>query len=99
MRVAHEAAVDGVGQLSLQASQCFPVAFPSGAFALVVGAAGGVMADLGDSHDVQTAVELAVSGAGQPVADDITRGHLDGRAAPAASMSATLMCATAATMV
>jgi hypothetical protein len=48
--VADEAAVDGVGELSFQAAQRFPVAFPGGAFALVVGATGGVMGDLGDGH-------------------------------------------------
>jgi hypothetical protein len=57
------------------------MAFPGGAFALVVGAAGGVVADLGDGHDVQAGIELAVSGSGQPVAHDVTGGHLDRRGA------------------
>jgi hypothetical protein len=52
-RVAREAAVNSVGELSFQAAQGFSVAFPRGAFALVVGAPGGVVADLGDGHDVQ----------------------------------------------
>jgi hypothetical protein len=38
--VADQAAVDGVGELSFQVAQRFPVAFPGGAFALVVGATG-----------------------------------------------------------
>jgi hypothetical protein len=35
-----------------------PDGFSGGAFALVVGATGGVMADLGDGHDVQAGIEL-----------------------------------------
>ena len=65
MSVADKAAVDGVGQAPLETSQRFPVAFAGGSFAVVVGAAGGVMADLGDGHDVQAIVELAVPGAGE----------------------------------
>ena len=71
--VADEAAVDGVGELSFQASQGFPVAFAGGAFALVAGTSGGVVGDLGDGHDVQAAVELAVPAAGQPVAEHHSR--------------------------
>jgi hypothetical protein len=44
--------VNGIGELSFQAAQGFPVAFSGCALALVVGAAGGVVADLGDGHDV-----------------------------------------------
>ena len=44
--VADQLAVDGVRELSFQAVQGFPVAFPRGAFALVAGAAWGVAADL-----------------------------------------------------
>jgi hypothetical protein len=73
--VADKTAVDGVGELSFQASQCFPVALAGGAFALVVGTSGGVVGDLGDGHDVQAGVELAVSGAGEAVADYIAGGH------------------------
>jgi hypothetical protein len=41
----------------------------------------GVVSDLDQRHDVEACVELAVAGAGEPVADDIARGHLDrGRA-------------------
>jgi hypothetical protein len=43
------------------------VALAGLSFALVVGAALGVVADLGDRHDVQGVVELAVAGAGEPV--------------------------------
>jgi len=53
------------------------MALPRRAFALAIGLSGGVAADLGDRHDVQTEVELAVPGPGQSMAHDITRGHLD----------------------
>jgi hypothetical protein len=53
------------------------VAFAGLSFALVVGLAVGVAADLGDGHDVQGAVELAVAGAAEPVADHVAGGHLD----------------------
>ncbi len=52
-------------------------AFPGGAFAQLVVPSRGVASDLGDGHDVQARVELAVSGPGEPVAHDITGGHLD----------------------
>jgi hypothetical protein len=81
VRVAQKAAVNSVGELSFQAAQGFPVAFPGCAFALVMGPTGGVVADLGDGHDVQAGIELAVSCAGQPVAHDVTGGHLDRRGA------------------
>jgi hypothetical protein len=54
-----------------------PGGFSGGAFALVVATAGGIVADLGDGHDVQAGIELAVSGAGEPVAHDVAGGHLD----------------------
>ena len=75
--VAEQLAVDDVGQPSFQAAQGFFVALPAGSFALVVGPAGSVVADLGDGHGVQAAVELPVSGAGEPVADDVAGGDLD----------------------
>jgi hypothetical protein len=43
----------------------------------VVGPTGGVALDLGDGHDVQAGVELAVPGAGESAAHDKTGGHLD----------------------
>ena len=55
------------------------MALAGGAFALVVAAAGTVVADLGQGHDVQGVVELAVTGAGEPVAHDVAGGHLDRR--------------------
>jgi hypothetical protein len=48
--VAEEAAVDGVGQAPFETAQGFSMAFAGGAFALVVGPAAGVVAELGDGH-------------------------------------------------
>ena len=76
-RLALQVAVDGVGQPSFQTAQGFFVTLPSRAFALVIGSSGGVAADLGDRHDVQTEVELAVPGPRKSMTHDITRGHLD----------------------
>jgi hypothetical protein len=36
------------------------------------------VADLGDGHDVEAEIELALASAGQPVADHLAGGHLDG---------------------
>ena len=76
-RLALQVAVDGVRQPSFQTAQGFLMALPRRAFALVIGLSGGVAADLGDRHDVQTEVELAVPGPRKSMAHDITRGHLD----------------------
>ena len=76
--IAHETAVDGIGQAPFETPQRFSTAFTGGAFALVVGPAAGVVAERGDGHDVQAMVELAIAGAGEPVADDIAGGGLDG---------------------
>jgi hypothetical protein len=74
--VLNKAAVDGVGQAPLEISQLFQWLLPA---ARCPGSRRdrGVVADLGDGHDVQTIVELAVPGAGEPVADDVTGEHLD----------------------
>jgi hypothetical protein len=53
------------------------MAFARAAFAPVIGSAGGVVAELGNGHDVQAMVELAIAGAGKPVADDVAGGRLD----------------------
>lgn len=74
---AHEAAVDGVGQAPFEHRRAFSVAFAGGAFALVVGASG-VSWLIWMMHDVEAMIELAIPGAGQPVADDVTGGGLDG---------------------
>ena len=76
--VADQAPVDHVGQPPLKAAQGFFVALPVGSFAHVVGAARAVALELGDGHGVQAAVELAVPGAGESVAHDVSGGHLDG---------------------
>ena len=75
--VANQLAVDEVGQPPLQAAQRFLVAFAAGAFALVVVTTWSFVADLGDGHGVEAAVELPVSGSGEPVADDVTGRGLD----------------------
>ena len=51
--------------------------FCRGAFALVVGPTASVVTGLGNGHDVQAMIELAIAGARQPVADDVTGGGLD----------------------
>jgi hypothetical protein len=53
------------------------MAFTGGAFALAIRPARGVVAELGNGHDVQAVIELAIAGAGKPVADDISGGGLD----------------------
>ena len=57
------------------------MAFTFGSFAQIKGPAGGVLPDLGDGHDVQTVVELAIPGSGKPVAFDVPGRHLDGGSA------------------
>jgi hypothetical protein len=76
-RIAQELVVDGVGEASFEAAQCFSVALAGGSFSSVVRSSGCVAGDLGDRHGVQTVVELAVSGAGQAVVSDIPGGGLD----------------------
>jgi len=53
------------------------VALAGGSFASVVGPSWGVAGDLGDSHGVQAAVELTVSGPGETMADHVTGGCRD----------------------
>ena len=76
-RVAEELAVDGIGEASFEAAQCFSVALAGGSLSSVVGPSGGVAGDLGDRHGVQTTVELAVSGAGEAMAGDVAGGCRD----------------------
>jgi hypothetical protein len=54
-------AVYDVGEAAFQAPHGFFVALPGGSFALVVAAARAVVPDLGECHDVQGVVELAVT--------------------------------------
>jgi hypothetical protein len=56
-----------VGQFPFQAAQGFAVGFAGGSLALVVGAAFGVAADLGDRDRVERAVELPVPAGIEPV--------------------------------
>ena len=62
-----------VGEAPFQTPHGFVVSFALGSFPQVVGPAGGVLADLGDGHDVQAEVELAIAGARKPPADAKTR--------------------------
>ena len=48
-----------------------------GSLPQVVGPAWGVLSDLGEGHDVEAEVELAVAGAGEPVSDNVSGGHVD----------------------
>ena len=69
--------VDDVGQPPFEASHRFFVALALGSFPQVVGPARGVLPDLGKGHDVEAEVELTVAGTGEPVADNISGGHVD----------------------
>jgi hypothetical protein len=69
---------DNVGESSFEAAQSFSVALSVGAFSAVVGPPRGITGDLDDSHGVQAAVELAVTGTGEAMAGDIARGGCDG---------------------
>ena len=76
--VADQLSVHDVGQAAFQAAHGFVVIFAFGSFPQVVGPAGGIVADLGDGHDVQAEIELAIASAGKPVAHHLAGGHLDG---------------------
>jgi hypothetical protein len=76
--VADELSVHDVGQAPFQTPQGFVVTFALRSLPQVVGPARGVLADLGDGHDVQAAVELTIAGARKPVAYHVAGGHLDG---------------------
>jgi hypothetical protein len=76
--VGCELAVDGIRQAAPQAAHCFHGGFPGGELAPVVGAACSVVAELDDPGDVKDMVEAAVPGAGEPVADVLAAGSIDG---------------------
>ena len=76
--VADQLSVHEVGQAAFQAAHGFVVIFAFGSFPQVIGPAGGIVADLGEGHDVQAEIELAIAGAGKPVAHHLAGGHLDG---------------------
>ena len=75
--VAEELVVDDIGQASLGAAERLFIGVALGAFAEVVGAPGGMLTGLGDGHDVQGEVELAVAGAREPMTDDVAAGGFD----------------------
>jgi hypothetical protein len=70
--------VDEVGQASFQGAHGLPAGLSGGAFAVVVGASFGVVAELAVGHDVQDPVDAPVPGPGQPVVGVVTGGHVDG---------------------
>jgi hypothetical protein len=69
------------GYWSNEAPQGFLGRLALGQFAPVVGLAGAGSADLDHGHHVQGVVQLAVSGPGQAVADDLAGGGLQRRGA------------------
>ena len=73
--VGAHGAVDAVGDSSFEAAQRFAAGLAFGAFALVVGAAFGVTADLGDRDRVQRAVELPVPAGVVAVSDGASGGR------------------------
>jgi hypothetical protein len=73
--VAQELAVDHVRQAALQAAQGLLVALALASFAQVVVPSGTVVSELADGHGVQGTVELAVPGAGEPVAGHVSGGR------------------------
>jgi hypothetical protein len=72
-------AVDDVAEPAFQAAQGFFVALTLGASALVVGPSCGLVADLGNRHDVPGGVQLTVPGSGQSVSLDVAGGGFEGR--------------------
>jgi hypothetical protein len=79
--VVEQTPVDDIGQLPLERLQCLFVGFPLVQLALVVGLSIGCMADLGDRHDMQRPVGLAVAAAVEPMATHVAAGRLDRRGA------------------
>jgi len=69
--------VDDVGQMPFEGAERFHRGFAFGEAAPVVGAAGGIPAQLDDGHDVQDPVDAPIPGAGEPVAALVTRGRLE----------------------
>jgi hypothetical protein len=76
--VGDQLPVDHIGQSPAQAPQGLQRSLSFGELAPVVGAAGGVVADLHDGGDVEHVVEPPVAGAGEPVADLLAGGRVDG---------------------
>src|ERR1700741_3333011 len=65
--VADQLSVHDVGQAAFQAAHGFVATLAVGSFPQVVGPSGGIVADLGEGHDVQAEGELAIAGAGKAV--------------------------------
>jgi len=66
--VGEKGAEDEVGETSFDAAHGFAPALAGGDLASVVVLSGGGLADLGERHDVERRVELAVADAGEPMA-------------------------------
>jgi hypothetical protein len=79
--VVEQLAVDHIGQSSFQTPHGFFVALARRAFASIVAAAFGVVADLTQRHHVQGMVELTIPSAGKPVPFHVAGGHLNRRGA------------------
>jgi hypothetical protein len=79
--VGGQLAVDHVGQAAAQAAHGFHGGLALGDPAPVVGAAGGVVAELDDAGHVQHVIDAAVAGPGQPVAVVLAAGGIDRRGA------------------
>jgi hypothetical protein len=73
-----ELAPDGIADAALESAQRFLLRLPLGDLALVVGPAGGVVADLGDGGQVKRVVELAVAAWVEPVTTAGPAGGFDG---------------------
>jgi len=73
-----EAPKTGPKAMDANAEIRFFVGLPFGAFALVVGASLGLVADLGDRHDVESRVQPAVAVSGQVVPFYLARGRFQG---------------------
>ena len=76
--VVEHRAVDDVGEASFEAAHGFVGGFAARLLAVVVGAAFGGVAELDDGHDVQDPVDLPVPASGEPVADVVAGGGVDG---------------------
>jgi hypothetical protein len=76
--VGGELPVDHIGEAPAQAAHRFHRGFPFGDAAAVVGAAGGVVAELDDASHVEHVVDAAVPGPGQAVVGVLAGGGVDG---------------------
>jgi hypothetical protein len=79
MPVGEHARIDDVRQPPFECPQRFHRGLPASFSGVVIGAPGGAIAELDHGHDVQHPVDLAVAGAGEPMALLLTRGRVQGR--------------------